>query len=116
MTFLGQYRVPLRYVIRDSKAQDYTLESQPDYDFEQLSINCAPLTVLTYKTDARKFNQLIHEFVQGDTSKTWIKPKENKKDVRLNYQDLLDYYEGEGNKAVWIKEAEALQNALVLQE
>ena len=79
LTILGQDGVPLRYVIRESAALEYTIESQPDYDFEQLFINCVPLTFLNYKTDARKVYQLIHGFVQGETADTWIKPKERKK-------------------------------------
>ena len=31
---LGQDRVPLIYVIRESEAPDYTIDLQPDYDFE----------------------------------------------------------------------------------
>ena len=75
LTILGQDGVPLRYVIRESKTQDYTPESQPNYEFKQLLINCVPLTGLIYKTDARNFHQLIHGFVQGETAETWIKPK-----------------------------------------
>ena len=41
-------RVPLSYVIRECSAPDYAIESQSDYDFEQLSINGVPLTGLTY--------------------------------------------------------------------
>ena len=87
---IGQYGVPLRYVIRDSASPDYTIELQPDYDFEQLSINCTPLTGLTYNTDASKLHQLINGFVQGETSDTWINPKERKQDSRLDYLALLD--------------------------
>ena len=107
-TIIGQDRFPLRYVIRESKAPDYTLDSQPNYDFEHLSINCVPLTGLNYKTDARKVHQPIHGFVQGETSKTWINPKEKSQDGLHYYQSLLYLYRGEGNKAVLIKEAEAL--------
>ena len=60
---ISQDRVPLSYVIRESKAPEYTIELQPDYNFEQLSINCVSLNGLTYKTDARKLNQLIRGFL-----------------------------------------------------
>ena len=50
---IGQYGVPLSYVIRECVEPDYNVESQPNYKFEQLSINCVLLTGLTYKTDAR---------------------------------------------------------------
>ena len=46
-TIIGQDGVPLIYVIREFAAPDYTIESQPDYDFEQFSINCVPLAGLT---------------------------------------------------------------------
>ena len=65
---LGQYGVPLVYVIREFAAPDYAIESQPNYEFKQLSINCVPLIGLTYKTYSRKLHQLIHGFVQGETA------------------------------------------------
>ena len=58
-------------------------------------------------------HQLIHGFLQGETYKTWIKPKENKQDGRIDYLALLVTYGGEGNKAVSIKEAETLQTSLI---
>ena len=57
--------------------------------------------------------RFIHGLVQGETSKTWIDPKENKQDVLLDYQDLLSHHGGEGNKAVWIKKLEALRTFLI---
>ena len=87
---------------------DYAIELQPDYNFEQLSINCVTLDGLTYKTYARKFYQLIHGFVQGETSETWINPKERKQGDRMDYLALMAHYGGKGNKAVRVKEAEAL--------
>ena len=71
-------------MIREFEALDYTIELQPDYDFEQLSTNCVPLTGLKYKTYARKVHQPIHGFVQGETAKTWTKPKENNQDGGLD--------------------------------
>ena len=100
-------------MIRYSEAPYYTIELQPDYDFEQLSINCVPLTGLTYKIDAIKMHILIHVFGQGETAKMWINPKEKYQDVRLDYISLLDRYGGKGNKAVRIKEAEALLTSLI---
>ena len=74
-TILGQDGVPLIYVIRECAETDYAIESQPDYDFEQLSINCVQLTGLTYKINSRKAHKLIHGFVQGETAEPWINPK-----------------------------------------
>ena len=70
-------------MIIESAAPDYTIESQPDYDFDQLLINCMLLTVLAYNIDARKVHQLIHGFLQGETAEILIKPKERKQDDRL---------------------------------
>ena len=67
-----------------------------------------PLTGLNYKTYSRKVHKLIHGFVQGEISKTWINPKEKKQDGRIDYLALLDNYGGEGNKTMQIKEAEGL--------
>jgi hypothetical protein len=111
-TIAGQDGVPLSYIIRDNEQPDYEIENQPDFDFEQLTINCAPLTGIVFKTDARKVHQLIHGFVQGETSETWIKPKEKKQNGRLDFQALQAHYGGEGNKSVRIKEAEVLRTTL----
>jgi hypothetical protein len=111
-TMYGQDGVPLSYVIREDDAPDYAIESQPDFDFEQLTIDCAPLTGIVYKTDARKVHQLIHGFVQGETSETWIKPREKRQNGRLDFQALQAHYGGEGNKSVRIKEAEVLRTTL----
>jgi hypothetical protein len=68
---------------------------------------------LIYKTDSRKVHQqLIHGFVQGEVAETWIKPKEKKQDVRLDYKALEAHYGGEGNKAVRIQESQVLRTTL----
>ena len=108
-TVLGQDIVPLRYVGKEFKAPDYMLDSQPNYNYDQFLINCMPLKGLTYKIDEMKMHQLIHIFVQAEITKTWIKPKENRKYVLLDYLSLLDHSGGEGNKVVSIKEAEAIR-------
>ncbi len=111
-TILGQDGVPLSYIIRENDEPDYDNEDKADYDFEQLSIKCAPLVGVFYKTDARKVHQLIHGFVQGETAETWIKPKEKRQNGRLDFKALQAQYSGEGNKSVRIKEAEVLRNSL----
>ena len=90
-------------MIRECAAPEYAIELQPDYDFEQFSINCVPLDGLTYNTDNRKLHQLIHGFVKGETADTWINPKERKQDGWMDYLALLAHYEGKGNKAVRVK-------------
>ena len=111
-TILGHDGVPLSYVIRKYREPDYEDEAEEDFDFEQLSIKCAPLVGVFYKTDARKVHQLIHGFVQGETSETWIKPTEKRQNGRLDFEALQAHYGGEGNKSVRIKEAEVLRNTL----
>jgi hypothetical protein len=109
-TILGQNGVPLNYVIRPNDKPGY--EDEEEGDFEQLSILCAPLEGIGYKTDTRKVHQLIHGFVQGETAETWIKPRKKRKDGRIDFQALTSHYGGEGNKYVRIKEAEVLRNTL----
>ena len=108
----GQNGVPLSYIIRENAAPDYALELEADFDFEQLTIDCAPLTGLVFKTDARKVHQLIHGFVQGELAETWIKPTERRQNGRIDFQALHAHYGGEGNKSVRIKEAEVLRTTL----
>ena len=91
----------------------YAIELQPNYDFEQFSINCVPLTWLAYNIDTRKVHQLIQGFVQIETTDTWVNPKERKQDGRLEYLALLSCYGGEVNKAVRIKKSEALRTLLI---
>jgi hypothetical protein len=55
---------------------------------------------------------LIHGFVQGETTKTWIKPEEKRQNGRLDFKALHAHYGGKGNKPVRIKEAEVLRNLL----
>ena len=38
LTIIGHYRVPLRYEVREFESTDYTIKSQPDYDFKQFPI------------------------------------------------------------------------------
>jgi hypothetical protein len=111
-TMQGQDGVPLSYVIRENELPDYDEELKIDYDFEQLSINCAPLTGPVFKTDARKVHQLIRGFLQGEVAETWIKAKEKKQNGRMDYQALRAHYGGEGSKSVRIKEAEVLRTNL----
>lgn len=111
-TIQGQNGVPLSYIIRDNALPDYALEDELDFDFEQLTIDCAPLTGLVFKTDARKVHQLIHGFVQGEIAETWIKPTERRQNGRIDFQALHAHYGGEGNKSVRIKEAEVLRTTL----
>ena len=94
-------------------APDYAIELQPGYNFEKLSINCVPLTVLNYKTDARKVYHLIHGFVHVETAETRIKTKDRNQDGQLDYLGLLAHYGGEGNKALQIKESGALRTSLI---
>lgn len=110
-TILGQSGVPLSYVIRASEAPDYSDEA--DGDFDALSILCAPLKGLVFKVDATKVHQLLHGFVQGEVAETWIKPKEKKKNGRIDFLALQDHYGGHGNKTIRIKEAESLRKTLL---
>ena len=68
---------------------------------------------LNYNTDASKVHHLIHGFVKGETVEMWINPKERKQDDRLDYLALMAHYMGKCNKAVWIKESEALWASLI---
>ena len=87
-------------------------EEEEDFDFQQLSIKCAPTTGLIYKNDAQKVHQLIHGFVQGKVAKTWIKPIVKRQSGQLDYKALQAHYGDEGNKLVRIKEAEVLRRTL----
>ena len=97
---MGQKRVTLSCVIRENQDPNYNGEDDEDYDFDQLFINCDMLSGLVYKTDARSLHQLIHGFVQGGGSDTWIKHREKKRDWRVNFKALQAHYGGKGNTCV----------------
>ena len=48
----------------------------------------------------------------GEGGETWIKPRRNKQDGRVDFKDLQYHYRGEGKKTVQIKEARVLRNIL----
>jgi hypothetical protein len=61
----------LNYIIRDNEEPDYELED----NFVQLSINCAPLSGLVFKTDSRKVHQLIHGLYKARLPKHGLSPR-----------------------------------------
>ena len=101
-TILGHNGVPLSYVISLKPDPNYDEEYYRAYYFEQLYINCDPLYILVYKTDAHKLHQLIHIFVQGGTADTCIKPRGKKLDGVFDFKSLQAHYRGKV-KAEWIK-------------
>jgi hypothetical protein len=112
-TILGQDGVPLSYVIRDNQAPDYELENEIDCDYEQLTVDCAPLTGTTFSADTKTVHQLIHGFIQGETAEVWARPTAGRKSGRLDYRALQAHYEGEGNKQIRLEEAEQLRKSLM---
>ena len=67
---LRQNGVPLRYVICENPDPKYYGEDEEACDFEQMSINYAPFYRVVYNNNARKVRQMIHAFLQGETSET----------------------------------------------
>ncbi len=112
-TILGQDGVPLSYIIREEAAPDYELENEIDCDYEQLTVDCAPLTGTIFSADAKTVHQLIHGFIQGETAEVWTRSTANRKNGRLDFQALQAHYEGEGNKQIRLDEAEQLRRSLM---
>jgi hypothetical protein len=112
-TILGQDGVPLSCVIRDTEAPDHELEDEVDCDFEQLTVDCAPLTGAIFSADAKTAHQLIHGFVQGETAEVWTRTTANRKNGRLDFQALQVHHEGEGDKQIRLEEAEQLRKSLM---
>ena len=93
-TVMGRGRLSLIYVIRESEAPDYIIELQPDYNFNQLLINCVSLNDLTSNIYARKVHNIIHGLIYGKTKERWINPKEKNQYSQQVYLDVLDHYGG----------------------
>ena len=111
-TIQGHDGVPLSYVIRKNELPDYSLELEPNYNFEQLTYHCAPLSGPIFESDARKVHQIIFGFLQGEIAEAWIKPKEKKQNGRIDFAALEAHYGGEGNKAIRIAESERMRHNL----
>ena len=60
----------------------------------------------------RKAHQIINIFMQGETSETWVKPREKKQHGKVNFKSLQFHYGGEGNIDAQIKESEVMRNIL----
>jgi hypothetical protein len=67
-TLAGQDTVPMSCIIREDDAPDCKIETEPDSNFEQLTIDCDPTTDIVFKTAVRKVHHLIHGFVHGETA------------------------------------------------
>jgi hypothetical protein len=63
----------LSCVSREDDAPDYEIEADPDCNFEQLTIDCAPLAGIVFKTDMRKAHQLMHGLSKARQQKCRLK-------------------------------------------
>ncbi len=69
----------MSYIIREEDAPDYELENEIDCDYEQLTVDCAPLTGTIFSADAKTVHQLTHGFIQGETAEVWTRSTANRK-------------------------------------
>ena len=109
-TQIGAAGVPLSYVIRERATPDD--DDKETEDFIEKTILCAPHTGPQYEADRRKVHQTIWGFVQGETAETWIRKNKGKKNGRLDYQDLMDHYNGVGNTNRQVADADNLRDTL----
>ena len=109
-TIPGVEGVPLSYVVRANDAPDH----QTDFgeDFISRSVACAPLQGAAFRADARKFHQLLMNFLVAESAEQWIRGHVNEVNGRLDMVALRNHYSGEGNASRRIATAEKLQEAL----
>lgn len=107
-TIPGVTGIPLSYVIRDNEAPDLGGDFQ---DFNERMIACAPITGVTFVSDARKVHQLIKSFLTPE-QEAWISDVDRRQNGRIDWGILVTHFEGEGNTSRRITVAERMKESL----
>jgi len=98
----GRSGIPLAYIIRDE--DDSPNSSQDLFDNY---IRNAPLDGNAYISDARSVHLYLMKLICGNkVAEQRVLPTRCKQDGRIDYQALVNYYEGVGAKKISIREAE----------
>ena len=101
--------VPLKYFCRE----DDIPNPSPNANFLDDYINMAPLTGEAYVIDSLHVHTSITNLVSGnETAEAKIKYFAAQTDGRIDYQALVDHYEGVGVHAINITKAEATLKGL----
>ena len=105
----GRDKVPLKYNYRENNIPNLA----PNAHFLDNYINMAPLTGEAYAIDSAHVHTFIVIFVSGnETAKAKIQYFAAQNDGRVDYQALVDHYEGVGVHAIEITKAEATLKGL----
>ena len=112
-TIPGCTGIPLSYVVREN---DEPLELEDNTDYLTSITARAPLTGTVYVADRRQVHQLLTGKVLGEQAEEWIRDDKTKQNGRIDYRNLLEHYEGEGNVSRRITQAENLHKTLYYKQ
>ena len=105
----GRDGIPLKYICREN----HTPNPAPNADFLDDYINMEPLSGESYVIDSAQVHTFIVNFVSGnETAEAKIQSFSAQTDGRIDYQALVDHYEGVGVHAINITKAEATLKGL----
>lgn len=105
----GVTDVPLTYIVRPE------LHPKPGTHYESFDEECiakAPLAGPAFQADARSVHMVIKSLVVGEHAEQWIKGGYTKKNGRDDFTKLSAHFQGKGNSARSIHDAERLWDTL----
>jgi hypothetical protein len=105
----GVNGIPLAYVVREDSepAQDRVYAS-----FNERMIHRAPLEGQYYLADTRRVHTLLHGYLQGENTESWIRSIARHQDGCRDMTALRRHYAGEGNSTRRIADAKKIQTTL----
>lgn len=98
----GVNGVPLSYIVRQN---EFPAEDEMYSSFNERMIHRAPLDGQYYLADSRRVHQLLHGFLQGENTESWIRGIAKYQDGRRDMIALRRHYAGEGNSTRRIADA-----------
>ena len=105
----GVNGVPLSYIVRQN---EFPAEDEMYSSFNERMIHRAPLDGQYYLADSRRVHQLLHGFLQGENTESWIRGFAKYQDGRRDMIALRRHYAGEGNSTRRIADAKKIQTTL----
>ena len=105
----GVNGIPLSYVVRENEAPE---DGEEYASFMERMIKRTPLEGQYFLADSRRVHQLLHGFLQGEHTESWIRSIARYQDGRRDMTELRRHYAGEGNSTRRISDAKKIQSTL----
>ena len=94
------------------RQNEFPAEDEMYSSFNERMIHRAPLDGQYYLADSRRVHQLLHGFLQGENTESWIRGFAKYQDGRRDMIALRRHYAGEGNSTRRIADAKKIQTTL----